>query len=278
MTLRLTVLAAALVLAGCGGGGSSTPSAPSTSVAPTAPIVRAAPLEFGYFGLADIAATASSVTFSHCVDWGDWTKDKEAIKARIIAQLQSAKAAGLKAIVSTGFLTFDAGYKYLGTAELATFKKQLDALDLSPIVIALYILDEPDTHAQLTDAIVVQCCTETRAAWPGTKLAVIYGPNGQTPGISAYDWIGRDDYGAGSGVLQRLPSIRPDQQWIVVPGGADPWRQDVTPFADFAEARGNVAAVIAFLYVDYGGGKGIGTNGAFPAYAAAGTAIKKGAA
>jgi len=275
MTLRLTVLAAALVLAGCGGGGSSTPSA-SAPVAPTAPIVRTAPLEFGYFGLADIAATANSVTFSHCIDWGDWTKDKEAIKARIIAQLQSAKAAGLKAIVSTGFLTFDAGYRYLGTAELVAFKKQLDALDLSKICIAAYCIDEPDVHG-ISDAVMTQCFNETRAAWP-IKMAVIYGPNGQTPGISAADWIGRDDYGAGSGVLQRLPSIRPDQQWIVVPGGADPWRQDVTPFADFAKARGNVAAVIAFLYVDYGGGKGIGTNGTFPAYAAAGTAIKKGAA
>jgi len=274
MTLRLTVLAAALVLAGCGGGASSTPSAPSAPVAPSAPIVRTAPLEFGYFGLADIAATASSTTFTFAIDWGDWTKDKEAIKARIIAQLQSAKAAGLKAIVSTGFLTFDAGYRYLGTAELATFKKQLDALDLSPIVIALYPVDEPDIHAQLTDAIMVQCCTETRAAWPGVKLAVIYGPNGQTPGISAYDWIGRDDYSAGSGELSRLPAIRPDQQWIVVPGGADPWRQDVAPFAAFAKSQPTVAVLMPFLYSDYAGGKGIGTNGTFPAYAAAGTAIK----
>ena len=274
MTLRLTVLAAALALAGCGGGGSS-PSAPSAPVAPTAPIVRTAPLEFGYFGLADIAATASSVTFSHAIDWGDWTKDKEAIKARIIAQLQAAKAAGLKAIVSTGFLTFDAGYKYLGTAELATFKKQLDALDLSKICIAAYCIDEPDVHG-ISDAVMTQCFNETRAAWP-IKMAVIYGPNGQTPGISAADWIGRDDYPAGTGILSRLPPIRADQQWIVPCGGASPWKADPTPFAAFA-ARPEVAVLMPFLYVDYAGGQGISTNGMLAAYTAVGTAIKKGAA
>jgi len=273
--MRLSILATALVLAGCGGGGGSSPSTPAVPSAPVAPLARVAPLQFGYFGIADIAQTASSITFTHAVDWGDWTKDKEAIKARIIAQLQAAKAAGISAIVSTGFLTFDSGYKYLGTAELVTFKKQLDALDLSKIVIALYPIDEPDIHTQITDATMTRCCQETRVAWPGPKLAVIYGPNGQTPGIAAMDWIGRDDYGAGTGVLQRLPAIRPDQQWIVVPGGAEPWRQDVAPYATFAETQPKVAVLMPFLYSDYAGGKGIGSNGLLASYNAAGARIKQ---
>jgi hypothetical protein len=269
--MKLTILAAALLLAGCGGGGSS--SAPSAPAAPIAPVARTAPLQFGYFGLADIANTAISVTFSHAIDWGNWNTDKEAIKARIIAQLQAAKAAGLSVIVSTGFLTFSADYKYLGTAELVAFKKQLDALDLSKVCIALYPIDEPDVHG-ISDSVMTQCFNETRTAWPGPAIAVVYGTRG-TPGIAAADWVGDDKYREGP----QFPTLRAGQRAITLPGGADPYRQDPAPFVAFAKAHAEVALVWAFLYVDYTGvngepEKGIGSNGLLASYSAAGTAIK----
>lgn len=272
MTLKLTILAAALLLAGCGGGGGSS-SAPSAPVAPTAPVVRTTPLEFGYFGLADIAATAKSVTVTHAIDWGDWTKDKQAIKQRIIAQLQAAKAAGLSAIVSTGFLTFDSAYNYLGTAELVTFKAELDTLKVSQIVIALYPIDEPDVHG-IPDSVMTQCFNETRVAWPGPAIAVVYGTRG-TPGIAAADWVGDDRYRE----APQFPRLRAGQCGIVLPGGADPYRQDSAPYVAFAKVHAEVALVWAFLYVDYTGvngepEKGISTNGMLPQYTAAGTAIK----
>lgn len=269
MTYKYIALAVALALSGCGGGGGSSP--PN---APTPPVARVAPLQFGYFGIADVSATAPSTTINHAVDWGTWGTDTEAIKARIIAALTACKAAGISAMMSTGFLTFTGAYAYTGTAELVAFKAQLDALELSQVVIALYPIDEPDIHPTLTDAVMTKCYQETRAAWPGVKIAVIYGPNGQTPGISAADWIGRDDYGAGTGVFSHLPAIRPDQQWIIVPGGADPWKQDPAPFATFATAHNQVAVLMPFLYVDYVGGKGIANNGMLAQYVAVGTAIK----
>jgi len=269
--MRLVAIAVALALSGCGGSGGG--GSPAPGQVPPPPVARVAPLQFGYFGIADVATTASSVTFTHAVDWGTWGTDTEAIKARIIAELTACKAAGISAIMSTGFLTFSSAYAYLGTAELIAFKAQLDALELSHVVIALYPIDEPDVHG-ISDSLMTKCCAETRAAWPGPKLAVIYGPNGQTPGISAFDWIGRDDYGAGAGVLNHLPPIRADQQWIIVPGGADPWRQDPAPFVSFADTRNQVAVLMPFLYSDYAGGQGIATNGMLPAYAAAGSIIK----
>jgi hypothetical protein len=268
--MRLVAIAVALALSGCGGSGGA--GSPAPGPVPPPPAARVAPLQFGYFGIADVATTASSVTFTHAVDWGTWGTDTEAIKQRIIAQLKACKAAGISAIMSTGFLTFTAAYAYIGTAELIAFKAQLDALELSQVVIALYPIDEPDVHG-ISDSRMTKCCADTRAAWPGPKLAVIYGTQG-TPGISAYDWIGRDDYGAGAGVLNHLPQIRPDQQWIIVPGGADPWKQDPAPFVAFADAHHQVAVLMPFLYSDYAGGQGIGTNGMLPAYAAAGSVIK----
>ena len=271
--LKLTVVAAALLLAGCGGGGSSTPSAP---VGPAAPVARVAPLQFGYYGSADIARVASSVTCVHLPDWGDWTTaaGRDAMKAQIIAQLQACKAAGLKAILSTGFLTFTPPpYRFVGTAELVAFKKQLDALSLSSCVIALYPLDEPDVHG-IPDSVMTQCFNETRAAWPGPAIVVVYGTHG-APGIAAADWVGHDSYREGP----QYPTLRAGQHAIVLPGGADPYRQDATPFVAFANTHAEVALVWAFVLIDYTGvngepEKGIGSNGMFPQYAAAGAAIK----
>ncbi len=274
--MKAAVLALALLLSGCGGGSGST-SAPA---APSTPPAQRHDLLYGYFGTAagQIAATAAYVNLLHAVDWGDWDTEREDIKARIIAQMQEGRARGLtQVILSTGFLTFDARYRYLGPAALTAFKAQLDALDLSRMVVALYPIDEPDVHG-ISDATMQQAVNDTRAAWPAVKIAVVYGMHG-TPGISAYDWIGHDDYGAGAGVLNELPQIRADQQWIIVPGGADPWKQDPSPFADFANGQRQVALIWAFIWTDFTDPDGhpqagINRNGMAPAYAGLGAQIK----
>ncbi len=268
--MKLVAIAVALALSGCGGSGGGGPPSP-----PAPPVARVAPLQFGYYGGSPLPATASSVTFVHATDWAaDWTTGKDTIKAAIIAQLQACKAAGVKAIVSTGFLTFTrTPYRYIGTADLVVFKAQLDGLDLSSIVIALYPLDEPDVLG-LSDAVMTQCFNETRAAWPGPAIAVVYGTHG-TPGIAAADWVGHDSYREGP----QFPALRAGQHAIVLPGGADPYRQDPAPFVAFANAHAEVALVWAFLYIDYTGvngepEKGIGNNGMLAQYAAVGSAIK----
>src|SRR4029077_374716 len=163
-------------------------------------------------------------------------------------------------------------YQYRGTADVIAFVDTLKGAGLWHHIVALYPLDEPDV-AGVSNAIMTQVCTDLRAAF-GLPLAVIYGTKG-TPGIGAFDWVGKDDYGAGAGVLNEMPPISPAQKWIVVPGGADPWKQDPAAFATFANANLNVVAILPFLWGAYAGGQGIGTNGMAPKYTALGTLIGK---
>ena len=266
-----SLLLAALLLSACGGGSSSSPQTP---VAPVAIVVASHVVDFGYFGTGDgqIAATAGHVSFVHAVDWGDWAKDREAIKARIIAQMQEARARGVNRIIlSTGFLTFDSQCNWLGTKDLLLFKIQLDALDLSRMVVMLYPMDEPDVHG-CSGATMAQAFMQSRAAWT-LPIGVIYGPNGPTPGIDQATDVGRDNYGHGPQSL----NLRPDQHLMLVAGGANPYREDPQAFVDYAKAN-NVSVLWAFLFVPYTDpqGKpqlGIGANGMLPAYNAAGDAL-----
>lgn len=266
--LRWLLLGAVIFLTGCGGsGGDPTP------IVPVVLHTLRPDVLFCYFGLVSeqVREIAAHVNAVHLPDWGDWDTAGADIEARIVAQLHEAQANGIsRAIVCTGFLTFTTNHQYRGTAALMAFRQRLDAAGLLPMVIGLYPLDEPDVSG-LSDALVTQAVNETRAAWPGPKIGVIYGTHG-TPGIGAYDWVGMDDYGAGAGVLQRLPSIRADQRWIVVPGGADPWKQDPAPFVDFANSHPQVAVFMPFCWFDgYGGtpNAGIRSNGMALRYAAA---------
>jgi hypothetical protein len=238
---------------------------------------------YGYFGVGSpeqIVRTSAHVSFVHVMDWGDWdsTEGREAIKQQQIAYMQEARARGVKSfVVTVGFLAFDSQRHYRGSAQTITAVKayldQLAALDLSRDVIAIYVLDEPDIDPPVDDRTMAQAFNDVRAAWPGPKLAVIYGDHG-TPGIAAADWIGHDDYGRGAGVLDRMPAIRADQRWIVVPGGADPWRQDPSPFVSRADSDPRIAVVMPFVFFDRKDErgvtfKGIGSNGMLPQYEAA---------
>jgi hypothetical protein len=274
----LMPLGFALLLAGCGGGGGSTSSSPSTPPVPPAP--RTPPL-FAYFGLASrqIEETADHVTAVMTPDWGNWDDpaDRERIAHATIDALLAARAHGIeRAIVSCGFLCFTAMYRYRGVEDLVAFRQRVEAAGLASMVTALYPIDEPDGHPT-SDAVMTQAYSEIRAAWPGPAIAVIYGDMGHFPGLSAVDWAGRDDYGRGNGVLERLPPIRGDQRWIVVPGGCDPWRQDPQAFVEFAQ-RENVAWFCPFIWLDQWGGTsnaGIRSNGLAESYRAAAATLNR---
>lgn len=275
--IRLVICALALALAGCGGGGGGGSSSPPATPLPPHLI------EYGYFSVgndAQIATTAASVSFVFTRDDGTWSLPAyDAFRANAtITELQQAKARGIPhAIVSIGWLTLTQQAGCTGSCyaprpdaipRLLAFKAQLDALGLTDMVIALYPADEPELRG-LTDASLVPLLQSIKAAW-AKPLAVIYGTSGPTPGLAAYDWISRDDYGSGTGVFKRLPQIRADQHWFLVPGGADPWREDPNPFVTLATGDPRIVAVVAFLYAPYEGGQGIGTNGMLTAYCAAG--------
>ena len=279
----LAAILISIFLTACGGGGGGESSSPQ--LPPSPPTVRTTPLRVGYFGIDgdQIRETADHVTYVHAADWGEpyWNtpEDRQTIGLRIIAQLQEAKARGVKeAWVSVGFLLFDtqqgciSGWRYVpratGLQELAAFRQQLEALDLYSMVTVLYPVDEPELHC-LDDKTLTPVVAQIKSVWPA-YTAVIYGDTVNYPGLSVYDLVGKDKYGDGAGVLQQLPPITALQKWIVVPGGASPWRNDPQPFFQFAHDHANVYAVITFTWFDRGAGQdsgaGVRSNGMAPIY------------
>jgi hypothetical protein len=147
------------------------------------------------------------------------------------------------------------------------------------MVIALYPVDEPDIHPRISEAMLTRALQDIRTNWPGPKLAVIYGDAGRPyTAIASYDWIGKDKYEAGSGILNIMPSIRADQAWIIVPGGVEPWHQHPADFEAFAQANANVALVMPFVWFDdefeNAPRRGIRGNGLAKAYCEVGQRIK----
>lgn len=269
---RGAVLLAACLVTACGGGqsGQSPPVRP----------VRT-DLDYGYFQTVDgqLSATSGSVTFLHLQDdsvYGDpvsrqWREDQ------MVARLQEAQALGpRRAIVSIGYLIFDAKFHYVGIEELDAFRRRLGSLGLLPMVKWLYVMDEPELHG-ISDATMLLAEQDVRADWPSVKLVTVYSAKGPTPGIAGLDVVGRDDYAAGIGVTAELPPITPQQSYVLLPGGADPWRTDPGPFLDYADAHPEIAMIWPFLWGPYlthnGTMRGIGKNGEAASYTALGCRI-----
>ena len=113
------------------------------------------------------------------------------------------------------------------------------------------------------------------------RLAVIYACNASWPGFASFDWIGCDDYDAGCGVLTGayvtlLGRLAAAQRAIVLPGGADPWRQDPACFLSFAERDPRVAAIVPFIWQTVVDGQtytGIRVNGMRSLYEQAGRTV-----
>lgn len=265
----------ALILTACGGGGGS----PSPGGASSPPPLPRTGLKIGYFETSDgqLAATHAAVNIVHCQDdsaFGD--PDARAWReAQIILCLQRAQSFGIKAaIVSVGFEVFDARFRYIGTTTLQAFHDEIVNLGLDGSIVALYPLDEPDIHG-VSEKTMDAAIDGIRRTWPGPKIWEVYGNTGATPGSSRADAVGRDDYGGDA--LHNLPPIRPDQQYIILPGGADPWRNDPSPFYRFALATPQVTAIWSFIYGSYDGiHAGIGGNGMLPEYQSVGCAITLG--
>lgn len=250
-------------------------------------MTRATPIAYGYFGIdgQQIAETADHVSYVMAPDWGTWATpgyDTFRIGA-IIAQLQEAKARGIKdAWVMVGFLTMtqSPGCNSVCLAprpdaipRLLAFRTQLQALGLDDMVRVLYPVDEPELYG-LTDATLGPLLAAIKQAWPEPLLAVIYGDTQSYPGRAWYDLLGKDKYGDGAGVLNQLPPIAGGQRHIIVPGGANPWRNDPQPFLDYAKQHADVYAICAFEWFDRSDGAGIRSNGMADKYRAIGHEAK----
>lgn len=148
----------------------------------------------------------------------------------------------------------------------------------------LYPIDEPNNTVvdldELTKAVelVRRVAAEFREL-DGYKMAVIYAADKGFTGQHLYDVVGYDDYDIKSTQLvskkfkDLLASLLPHQTIILVPGGA--YRQDPTPFMNYANTNPKVEIVMPFLWFDDTtgsvGAPGIRSNGMAAGYAKAGS-------
>lgn len=267
----LWAASAALFLAiSCGGGGSNSSSGTITPAAP-----QRTDLLFGYYG---DCPTCAMETVDHSNLY--WASNWSGL-AVTEQSLFAARAAGFTHVV----LAVPA---YTGSPEADT-RFYLTSLQRDGYLVniaALYPQDEPD-QANLSDDQVNATNAMLRrviADYPelaATKLAVIYSASQAFPGIASYDWVGFDDYVSGCGALKSgydamKARLRLDQRILVVPGGADPWRQDPACFLEKANADSQVIAVIGFIWFDnWNGGTGVGirSNPTRKLYCEAGRAV-----
>lgn len=147
----------------------------------------------------------------------------------------------------------------------------------------IYVQDEPNLAAQRVDPLRVRAAMAPFAELASTKLGVIYSSgNEERPGIEHFDFVGVDNYGAGTRALEDIDKLvallAPDQRVWLVPGGADPWRQDPAPFLAAALADDRIAGLVCFAWFDgsaeNGFGTGIGRNGLGERYRAVGRQIR----
>jgi hypothetical protein len=255
---------------------SKTPSAPAM---PPLPAALRTDLFFGYFHTFDnqAAETAEHVNIMFESGW---------FGAQATAA--SMKAHGKRTILCLSVECYDwADGAVTPRADAvdrmaATFSA-LRAAGVLGQVVALYPIDEPDLTGKSDSDILAMCAAVRSAARPfavlaGVKLAVIYANKNTLPGMAAFDWVGLDDYPAREGVLASpiftnlLAQMLPHQELILVPGGADPFRQDPEAFRRFAHSDPRVVGILAFMWARQYPGTlpGIGTNGMADKYRALG--------
>jgi hypothetical protein len=271
--------------AGCGGGGSSSSSGP---VIP-APAQLRTDLLYGYFGgvSANVVEQASHVNLFFAGSWDPLEQ---------LAALTHAKGAGIPAIMLSVPAYGDRGGPAKPASELRFWLQRIKTAGLLERIVAVYPIDEPDTvrEGNRSDAEVTAQNAVLRRVMgefpelARAKLAVLYAcDTGRRPGLASYDWVGCDHYPSGCGVLsgyvtQLRQALGPEQRLILVPGGADPWRQDPTCFENFAHGNAVVVALLPFIWqtaVDDGVTyTGIRENGMAKLYCEAGRKISAGVA
>ena len=281
-------VALATLLAACGGGGSGWPTTAGPIV--PAPQIRS-DLLVGYYGgrLDTVLENGADVNLHWATGWegsGTWHLD-------VAAELAHARGAGVRNIV----LALPHGLVWQpGAADEVRFQfvrlQQAGALDGWDSIM-VYPADEPEipengSHGDAEVAAMVSWLRGVMAGFPalsGKPVGVIYAcSSGKRPGIAAFDWIGCDDYATGCGALgdsyrELVSRMRPEQRLMVVPGGADPWRQNPACFESFAHGNPRVVALIGFIWQDRaapGVGAGIRSNGLRRLYCEAGRKVRYG--
>lgn len=281
--LRLAlVVGACSFLAGCKGssGGNSAPSAPAAP--PATPVVAGAiapprrGFDYGYFWSDDeqVLETADHTTIIHIPSGGAWTDEgSQAIIDTAINRMKMAKATGInRAVLTMDFCGWYGDHSYRGSAEAyrrsADYLRQIAEDGLLEMVVGQYTVDEPEREADVSAEELTEFCGVLRdvnarfAISPA--LCIIYG-DGTYGGrgrdyraLAAHDWVGRDAYDEGAGALGEPYSdlagrLAPNQRLILVPGVASPWKADLAPWYERAQADDRVVWLCPFDWVGYAG-------------------------
>ena len=217
---------------------------------------------FGYFGdnPTIVAETKDHADLTWAYGWPTGTTAIQVCK--------DAKVAGNQIMLGVYGEGTQQGMEY--------FFQQCQAAGVLESVAALYPMDEPDVAGK-SDAWVKEMVAMTRraaakfSAIAQAPVAVFYGPGGKTPGIEAFDWIGRDNYGAGPQILP----LETHQRLMLIPGGASPWRESPDSFVSYAQTHPEVIAVVPFIWQwpSKPPSEGIKGNGMASAYRAAGKTL-----
>jgi len=251
-------------------------------------------LYFGYFGFDDTEAalTADHVNLALLPGWGP-PGYRDIISERILSQMQQCKDKGIPwvSVALDHILYTYSGSKatYNGDGVVVplviAFFDEMVKRNLTSLVKSFYPIDEPDVGGVPASAVfsansVIRNVASHYRYLDNATLGVIYGDRKNYPGIESYDWVGFDNYGAREGIFNSggmysylLSRLKPNQKTIIVPGGANPWKQDPARFVQQALNDPRVAWLCPFLWVSSPPGNGIQDNGMAATYRSAGRQI-----
>ena len=241
---------------------------------------------FGYYGDSptQIAETKDHVNVAMVAGWGNnipWADE-------VIGRVAEASILHLKSMIMMPFGTYTNGQFSMAAFDALTLVfDRLQQLGYLANVVAIYPVDEPELYNISNEEVVAgnKKIRDLMAKYPELKytaLAVIYSNSPNNPGIETYDWVGIDDYSKGASVLASqytslVGRLTPEQRTIIIPGGADPWKQDPDAFVNYALNTPQVKLVMPFIWIDNaatGVGLGIRSNGMMTAYIAAANKLK----
>jgi hypothetical protein len=252
------------------------PSAPSAIASrSTPPATLRAGQFFGYYG--DCPSCVEETRAHTNVQWiAGWGGDGAQVP-KIVERAK--KAAPTKTVIMLPGMYVNKRLNPLGIVAARGIFQGLREAGVLQNVAALYPQDEPDLEG-LDDVTVIDANAAVRAVaaefaeLKNVPLAVIYSERGTRPGISSYDWVGIDAYAMGSKILDKPYAklqkfLTKNQRLLLVPGGADPWRENPEPYFKRAAKDPKVIGVVAFIWFDNAAtdvGLGIRSNGLAPTY------------
>lgn len=269
MKFSAWVASVLLVLSACNGSGANP------NYQPPNPTIYRNDIKFGYFGaLDDMVGVYSHTSIYYDMGFGGLDYTISGIRAADMDTALGIDYILWEKVNNQYLIRADAG------ARLKDFLARLKSENLLGKVVAVSLIDEPDNKG-IDGAMLEKALKITKAEFAAQQITPkyfqIYAAKFTWPGVSLFDWVGFDNYSAGSGIFingdyAKLKGIlRADQLIILLPGGAEPWLQEPQSFINIAHGDQQVTWIMPFTWFtssqpDADFGKGIRDNKLRPVY------------